>query len=74
MLIFLLSTLIIILPVLINVAFITLLERKILRYRQLRKGPNKVGGGGFFNPLMMLLNYSLKRLGLRLVGIRLYFS
>ena len=31
---------------LINVAFITLLERKILGYSQLRKGPNKVRIGG----------------------------
>lgn len=35
---------------LINVAFITLLERKILGYSQLRKGPNKVRIGGLAQP------------------------
>ena len=39
-----------VIPVLINVAFITLLERKILGYRQLRKGPNKVRIGGLAQP------------------------
>ena len=41
---------ILLVPILVNVAFITLLERKILGYSQLRKGPNKVRIIGIAQP------------------------
>lgn len=43
--------LIILIPLLISVAYLTLAERKVLGYMQSRKGPNIVGVYGLLQPL-----------------------
>nr|ACZ99003.1 NADH dehydrogenase subunit 1 [Sceloporus palaciosi] len=48
---YILNPLLYIIPILIAVAFLTLLERKILGYMQLRKGPNIVGPYGLLQPI-----------------------
>lgn len=57
---FIITIIITIIFVLIGVAFLTLIERKILRYIQIRKGPNKVGFIGILQPISDAIKLFLK--------------
>lgn len=45
------KSLAIIVPVLLGVAYLTLVERKVMASMQLRKGPNMVGLAGILQPI-----------------------
>lgn len=48
---FIVKVLVIVVPLLLSIAFITLAERKALGYIQSRRGPNVVGVYGLLQPL-----------------------
>uniref|UniRef100_UPI0030FF1203 NADH dehydrogenase subunit 1 n=1 Tax=Citellophilus tesquorum TaxID=506900 RepID=UPI0030FF1203 len=74
LLLMMVSMVLMIIMVLIGVAFLTLLERKVLSYIQIRKGPNKVGFMGILQPFSDAIKlFSKEQVYLNMSNYYLYY-
>ncbi len=58
----LIQAIIVILPVMIGVAWLTFAERKVIGYMQVRMGPNRVGPKGWLQPIADALKLMMKEI------------